>query len=186
MKKYIRGRVQKTMAGFEEPAPTMKKKRKLSSTPAATSFSRAEDEGAGLLALVDAAKRKGPLTHKKQKTKSKKHANLKWTAEEDKKLAELVKQYECKQWKEVASHFPNEICNTVFAALAKVCRSTTKKERKVVVSRGYHSSSRSAEEPAPNIWRNSNLDSRKNEHTVPQPNGITLLTHAFEQAPSAR
>ena len=107
MKKYIRGRVQKTMAGFEEPAPTMKKKRKLSSTPAATSFSRAEDEGAGLLALVDAAKRKGPLTRKKQKTKSKKHANLKWTAEEDKKLAELVKQYECKQWKEVASHFPN-------------------------------------------------------------------------------
>lgn len=107
MKKYIRARVQNTMARSEEPVSTLKKKRKLVSTSVNTSFSRLEDEGAGLLALVDAAKRKAPLQLKKQKTQKKKYSNLRWTEEEDKKLAELVKKYQCKQWKEVASHFPN-------------------------------------------------------------------------------
>ena len=67
-------------------------------------------DGAGLLALVDAASKRIKRTSAAKpilKKSSKNSVNLKWTAAEDNMLAALVKKYKCKRWKEVAVHFPN-------------------------------------------------------------------------------
>ena len=103
MKKYIRDKLNTTSSSSSSStttSTTITKKKKIVRNGRKR---KATTDGAGLLALVDAANKKI-----KKKNKAKRNALfIKWTEEEDKLLAELVQKFKCKRWKEVAQHFPN-------------------------------------------------------------------------------